>query len=126
MNHQDSCCLREKQMICVVERGKWKTRQFGVEQLSSESPKVRKSSQVQRKSQKEPRTWTLLTVLSSPPPYNLMHPPYNLMHHPTLNFHNTSRGPTPKCYTFLETSHDPQLGSKLRCKNFAHFFATLS
>lgn len=33
MNHQDSCCLREKQMICVVERGKWKTRQFGVEQF---------------------------------------------------------------------------------------------
>ena len=33
---------------------------------------------------------------------------------------NTSRGPTPKCYNFLETSHDPQLGSKLRCKNLAN------
>ena len=36
-----------------------------------------------------------------------------------------SRSPTPKCYTFLETSHDPQLESQLRCKNFATFFATL-
>ena len=33
------------------------------------------SSQVQRKSQKESRTWTLLTLWSSPPPYNLMHSP---------------------------------------------------
>ena len=33
----------------------------------------------------------------------------------------TSRGPTPKCYTFLETSHDPQLESQLRCQNFANF-----
>ena len=49
-------------------------------QLSSESPS-QKSSQVQRKSQKESRTWTLLTLWSSPPPYNLMHSPYNLMHH---------------------------------------------
>ena len=32
---------------------------------------------------------------------------------------NTSRGPTPKCYNCLETSNDPQLGSKLRCKNLA-------
>ena len=43
----------------------------------------------------------------------------------TINFSVTSRGPTTKCYTFLETSQDPRLGSKLRCKNFAHFFATL-
>ena len=49
----------------------------------------------------------------------------SLHHHPTLNFSNTSRGPTPKGYTFLETSHEPWLRSKLRCKNFAHFFATL-
>ena len=28
----------------------------------------------------------------------------------------TSRRPTTKCYTFLETSHDPRLGSQLRCK----------
>ena len=50
--------------------------------LSSESPSPsQKSSQVQRKSQKESRTWTLLTLWSSPPPYNLMHSPYNLMHH---------------------------------------------
>ena len=41
--------------------------------------------------------------------------------HPTLNFSNTSRGPTPKCYTFLETSHDPRLGWTLRSKNFANF-----
>ena len=44
---------------------------------------------------------------------------------PTLNFSDTSRGPTIKCYTFLETSHDPQLGSQLRCKNFANFYANL-
>ena len=43
----------------------------------------------------------------------------------TLNFSDTSRGPTTKCYTFLETSHDPWLRSQLRCKNFANFFATL-
>ena len=36
----------------------------------------------------------------------------------------TSRGPTPKCYTFLETSHNPQLESQLRCQNFATFLAT--
>ena len=36
----------------------------------------------------------------------------------------TSRGPTPKCYTFLETSHNPQLESQLRCQNFAIFLAT--
>ena len=31
--------------------------------------------------------------------------------HPFLQTQNmkTSRGPTPKCYTFLETSHDPNL-----------------
>ena len=44
---------------------------------------------------------------------------------PTLNFSGTSRGPTTKCYTFLETSYDPRLRSQLRCKNFANFFATL-
>ena len=60
-------------------------------------------------------TWTLLTVLS------LHHPPTTT----TVNFSDTSRGPIIKCYTFLETSHDPQLGSQLRCKNFANFFATL-
>ena len=43
-------------------------------------------------------------------------------HHPTKNFSDTSRGPTPKYYTFLETSHDPLLESQLRCKNFANFF----
>ena len=45
--------------------------------------------------------------------------------HPTANFSDTSRGPTTKCYTFLETSHQPQLGSKLRCKYFANFFLQL-
>ena len=44
--------------------------------------------------------------------------------HPTHNFMGTSRSPTSKCYTFLDTSHDPQLRSQLRCKNFANFFAT--
>ena len=44
-----------------------------------------------------------------------------LMHHPTINLLYTTKGPTPKCYTFLETSHNPPLGSKLRCKKFAHF-----
>ena len=46
-------------------------------------------------------------------------------HPPTLNFLGTSRCLITKCYTFLETSHVPQLGSPLRCKNFANFFATL-
>ena len=31
----------------------------------------------------------------------------------TLNFSNTYRGPTNKCYTFLETSHDPWHRSQL-------------
>ena len=45
---------------------------------------------------------------------------------PILQIHTmkTSRGPTSKCYTFMETSHDPWLKSQLRCKNFANFFAT--
>ena len=79
------------------------------------SPKVKSKSQVQKSSPKsevlslESRTWTLLTVLS------LLHPPT------TLNFSDTSRGPTTKCYTFLETSHDPCLRSQLRCKIFANF-----
>ena len=47
------------------------------------------------------------------------------MHHPTLNFSGTYRSPTPKCYTFLETSHDRRLGSKLRCTKFEKNFATL-
>ena len=34
---------------------------------------------------------------------------------------NTSRCLTPKCYTFLETSHEPCLGSNLRCKNLQIF-----
>ena len=45
--------------------------------------------------------------------------------HPTRNFSSTSRGPTTKCYTFLETSHDPQLRSLVKCQKFANFFATL-
>ena len=36
-------------------------------------------------------------------------------HHPThINFSDTSRGPTTKCHTFLETSHDPWLISELK------------
>ena len=37
----------------------------------------------------------------------------------------TSRGPNPKCYTFLETSHDPELVYKLIYNNLANFCATL-
>ena len=33
----------------------------------------------------------------------------------------TSRGPTLKCYTFSETSHDPKLKSQLRCKIMQFF-----
>ena len=37
--------------------------------------------------------------------------PYSIVisppHHPTVNFSGIFRGPTTKCYTFLETSHDP-------------------
>ena len=42
---------------------------------------------------------------------------------PILQTHkiNTFRGPTTKCYTFLETLHDPQLESQLRCKNLQIF-----
>ena len=61
----------------------------------------RKSSPSQEKVKekvKEKKDLTLLTVWSS-----LHHPPT----HPTINFSNTSRGPTTKFYTFLETSHDP-------------------
>ena len=36
--------------------------------------------------------------------------------------YKTSRDPTPKCYTFLETSHDPQIESQLRCKRNLHIF----
>ena len=36
------------------------------------------------------------------------HPP------PHINFSDTSRGPTTKCHTFLETSHDPWLISELK------------
>ena len=78
--------------------------------------KVKTKSKVKSKLQRskdQKLLWTFVySIVISPP-------------HPTLNFSNTSRGPTPKCYTFLETSHDPRLRSKLRCKNFANFFATL-
>ena len=75
--------------------------------LSSQSPSP-KSSPKSEVLSLESRTWTLLTLLS-------------LLHHhpPTLNFSDTSWGPTTKCYTFLETSHYPQLRSQLRCKNCA-------
>ena len=33
---------------------------------------------------------------------------------PHINFSDTSRGPTTKCHTFLETSHDPWLISELK------------
>ena len=76
----------------------------------------RKSSQekVKRKPRKKKEDLTLLTLLS------LLHTTTTT----TINFSGTSRGPTIKCYTFLETSHDPRLGSQLRCKYFANFFAT--
>ena len=90
--------------------------------LSSESPSPKSSPKVKSKVKSKvrswkdlglsPGTWTLLTLLS------LLH------HHPpttTLNFSDTSRGPTTKCYTFLETSHDSWLGSQLECKTFANF-----
>ena len=35
---------------------------------------------------------------------------------PTLNFSSTSRGPTTKCYTFLESSHYPQPRSHYKRK----------
>ena len=44
------------------------------------------------------------------------HPP-----HPTQNFWSTSRVPTTKCYTFLETSHGLRPKSQLRWKIFATF-----
>ena len=45
-------------------------------------------------------------IVTTPPP-------------PTINFSSTSRGLTPKCYIFLETSHDPWLRSQL------NFFSVL-
>ena len=86
-----------------------------------------------------PTLWTLLQVLpSSVIPFwkplmipdldpNSMQKFCKLICNPILQFRilNTSSSPTTKCYTFLETSHDPWLISQLRCKNFAHFFATL-
>ena len=97
-----------------------------LEQLSSKS-QDEVQSQVQTpklQNSKAPLDFCLLySQIFTPPHPTPPHPTHPT--HPTLNFSNTSRGPTPKCYTFLETSHDPRLGSKLRCKNFANFFATL-
>ena len=58
---------------------------------------------------KSKRTWTLLTLLSYSPPTT--HPPP-----PPLNFSSSSRSPTVKCYTFLETSHDFLLELHVICK----------
>ena len=56
-----------------------------------------------------------LTLKSSRPP------PNNRLCHPPNNFYSTSRGPTIKCHTFLETSHDPLLELQLIGKNLANF-----
>ena len=46
-------------------------------------------------------------------------------HHPPthINFSDTSRGPTTKCHTFLETSHDPWLISELKWHSWLHLSA---
>ena len=77
--------------------------------------KFKVKSKVQSSKVKKSRTWTFLTLWSS------LHTTTTT----TINFSSTSRGPTTKCYNFLETSHDPRLRSQLRCKKFANFFATL-
>ena len=99
------CTMGKHTVFCIFVKPKSK---------SKVKSKVKSKSQV--KSQKlkglSLRTWTLHTLLS------LLHPPPPP---PTINFSDNSRGPTTKCYTFLETSHDPRLRSQLRCKNFAIF-----
>ena len=96
-------------------------------QVQKSSPKVKSKSQIQKSSPKVKskvrslKSWVQDLDFA----YSIITTPH---HHPpptTLNFSDTSRGPTTKCYTFLETSHDPWLRSQLRCKNFANFFATL-
>ena len=42
-------------------------------------------------------------------------------HPPPLNFSSTSRGPIVKCYTFLETSHDPLLELQVISNFFLKF-----
>ena len=97
------------------------------EKLSSESPVVVQSnSQLLTVNTKlQSPDWTGVTLFSNQPPYNRLCQPYNRLCHTTRNFSSTSRGPTTKCYTFLETSYHPELGSQLRCKYFANFFAIL-
>ena len=88
--------------------------------------KVKMKSKVKSKLQRskdQKLLWTFAYCIVISPPHLIT---ACATTHPTLNFSNTSRGPTPKCWTFLETTHDPWLGSKLRFKIFAIFFATLS
>ena len=67
--------------------------------------KSRKSQEKVKK--KKEKTWLCLLYChySTPPPTTTT---------TTLNFSSTSSGLTTKCYTFLETSHDPWLRSNLK------------
>ena len=72
--------------------------------LSSQSPSPKSSSKVKSKVKSKVRSlksWVqdldfAYSIITTPPPPTTT----------TLNFSDTSRGPTTKCYTFLETSHE--------------------
>ena len=81
-----------------------------VKRKSSQSPVQLQTQNPNSELLTPTQDWTGETLkLKRPPP------------HPTRNFSGTSRGHTTKCYTFLETSHDPLQELQLSCKSCANF-----
>ena len=83
--------LSDIQMLDIIVKRKSKSK-------SKVKSKVKSKSQVQSQDLRGLRTWDLdfaYCIITTPPPPT------------TLNFSVSSRGPTTKCYTFLETSHNP-------------------
>ena len=73
------------------------------EKLSSESQSPNVQSQVRSHKSKVKDLKSFIEGLG----LCLLYYHYSTPPPPTQNFSDTSIGPTTKCYTFLETSHDP-------------------
>ena len=78
-----------------------------IQKLSSESPSQKTKTKGQKVKDLDFAICLLYGHLSTLP--TLLPPmPHHISFYATIiNFSGTSRGPTTKCFTFMETSHDP-------------------